>query len=273
LRGAPLFEGDLLKGELVPEKVPLWVVENTFSPHGGRMPQRGVTLPNDLKICKTCQKELYEVQDWHYCGEKYYCTEHIDEARKAQSAIWEQERLERQRDWAAQDRARGFVAIPRSEAEVPAGNLDEYLYQYWIGVNGERGPVMSTRSTCRACGTVVFGAMGRAIHKSESTRFYIGEYSCMKVIANVIREMVAYTNCLVCKNYTSKKHYGVPICSPNCHKVWRFAEKMQYPELDALIAPYWMSTTTTTETGGSTILESSSSQTPTVLLPGEEGEE
>ena len=250
----------------MPEKVPLWVVENTFKPYGNRTAPRLETLPHDLKVCHTCKKELYKVADWHYCNEHYYCTEHVEAARRAQSLVWEQERLERAKEWEKNgNRSRGNVhftpterAVPRTEAEVPAGNMEEFMYQYWVG---SLEPYQSLRSMCRACGAIVFGAMGRAIHKQESQHFYTDGRSCMKALADAIRGMVGLHNCMVCHGYTSKKHYGVPICSPNCHKVWRFAEKQEYPELDLAIAPFWA--TTNTETGGSSISGSSSSQTPT----------
>jgi hypothetical protein len=260
----------------VPEKVPLWVIENTFAPHGGRMSKRPDLISGDLKVCATCDKELYRFQDWSYCAERYYCSAHIDAARAVQQEVWKREAEERKQSWLSGERGGGyspapvtsdaFVRMPRTEAEVPVGNLEEYLYQYWIGCAPEMGfvqRIMSTRSTCRACGTVVFGAMGRAIHKNESSKFYNNDYSCMKVISLAIRDMVGLKNCLVCKNFTPKKHYGVPICSPNCHKVWRFAEKMQYPELELAIAPYWI-TAGTPETGGSFTSESSLSQIPIV---------
>ena len=270
----------------MPEKVPLWVVQNTFGVRGGRMVKMVKTLPEDLKVCATCLEELYDFQDWHYCNEKYYCTDHIQDARRAQTALWEAERITRKEAWERGERhlerlnnggyrpaAVGMHVVPKTEAEVPKGNLDEGTYQYWIGEIGDSPMltrVISARSVCRACGAIVHGALGREIHKKESTKFYKAGYSCMKVIADAIRSMAHLRNCLVCKGLTSKKHYGVPICSPNCHKIWRFAEKVQYEELEMAIMPYWASTPDTPATGGSTILESSLSQTPIVLLEGEE---
>lgn len=273
----------------MPEKVPLWVIENTFGTFGNRWGKRAETLGEDLKTCETCGEEMYHFRDWNYCGELYYCNACVIPARKIQSERWTKEADERRNDWMRQQnygrseesewrRERGSYIhgayqppeVPATEAQVPLGNLDEYLYQYWIGCLDEKMParVMSSRSTCRACGTVVFGSLGRTIHKMESKKLYTGDYSCMKVLAEAIRNMVSLHNCMVCKNYTTKKHYGVPLCSPPCHKVWRFAERMQYPELDKAIAPFWMAVTP--ETGGSSILESSLSQTETALYPGEE---
>lgn len=277
----------------MPEKIPLWVVQNTFKTFGSRMSPMASVITGDLKVCATCQAELYRPADWHYCDEKYYCGLHIEDVRRAQSVRWEQERIARKEEWERNNKNNGYSAestvsrgsylhgvwrplepsniVPHTEAEVPAGNLDDYLYQYWVGACSSDVPqsVMTTRSVCRACGEIVFGALGRSIHKSESSRYYMAGFSCMKVISLAIRDLAHLHNCFICKLYTNKKHYGVPLCSPNCHKIWRFNEKMQYPELDLAISPYWLSTVSVTKTGGSTTSESSSSQTPTVTLEAE----
>jgi hypothetical protein len=282
----------------VPEKVPLWVVQNTFVTFGNRMQRRPSTLPDDLKLCFTCQKEMYTHVDWNYLSEKWYCNTCVIPARAAQSEIWKREAEERRREWLrdnaeprnnihgatylrggaidssrihAVPRALTMNDIPRTEAEVPAGNLDQFLYQYWVGALDPTLPrgVMSSRSTCRACGEVVHGAMARAIHKTESQKYYKEGYSCMKVISLAIRDLAGKFQCFICNGYTTRKHYGVPICSPNCHKIWRFSEKHQYPELDLAIAPYWI-TEDTPATGGSIISESLSKSTPTVFLQEEQ---
>jgi hypothetical protein len=259
----------------VPEKVPLWVLQNTFATFGRRMPPRGDTLGSDFKVCETCHVEIYNIRDWHYCDGNEYCNKCIEAARKAASEKWERERLERKAAYERVEQGRhlhggwrpGAVtalppAVPMTEAQVPLGNLNEADYQYWVGTLSEPGymHVVSQRAVCRACGEVVYGSMGRAIHKRDSVRYYNDGHTCMKVIAMAIREMVSLYNCSVCRTYTNKKHYGVPICSPNCHKIWRFNDKQQYPELDQRIAPYWMSTTDIPVIGGSSTSESMSSQ-------------
>jgi hypothetical protein len=272
----------------VPEKVPLWVVQNTFATFGNRMPPMGDTLPKDMKVCATCLRELYKPIDWNWCRDRYFCNACIKDARKEEEKEWEEEAQERRRSYGDDGHGygretylrglphsrgefqiiprvdSGVRAVPRSEAEVPLGNLEESEYQYWIGCLEVTLPsnIISARATCRACGCVTHGRLGREQHKIESQQFYTQKFSCMKVIADAIRTLVTHHNCFVCKNYTLKKHYGVPICSPNCHKLWRFAEHMDYPELDQAITPYWMSTTTI-ETGGSSTSESSSNQTQT----------
>lgn len=277
----------------MPEKVPLWVVQNTFATFGRRMIPYGELLPKDLKVCATCQEELYKVADWNWIRDKYYCNGCAPEARQLISIEWEREREIRKAAWingqrnyrdegvVHDARTLGFVpqpvlpasaSVPMTEAQVPAGNMAEYMYQFWIGclTSNVSVAVQAARSTCRACGQVVFGTMGRAIHKKESARFYTGGYSCAKVISMAICDLVHLHNCFICRAFTNKKHYGVPICSPNCHKVWRFAEKQTYPELDAAIAPFWLSTASIPVTGGSTTSESSSNKV-TIFTPlGEE---
>jgi hypothetical protein len=241
----------------MPEKVPLWVVENTFNTFGSRMPGRPSTITGDLRICVTCKKDLIGYQDWNYADEGYYCNTCVIPIRAATSERWKREREQREREYSSRDWRReewrggrrytppevtSIDSVPRTEAEVPKGNLEESMYQYWVGAIEEEGimkGVYTSRATCRACGEIVHGSMGRQIHKIQSTKYYKAGDSCMKVISLAIRDLVHLHNCFVCRTITSKKHYGVPICSPACHRVWRFDESRQYPELDLALLPYW----------------------------------
>jgi hypothetical protein len=245
----------------MPEKVPLWVVENTFNTFGSRMPGRPATITGELRICATCKKDLIGYQDWNYYDESYYCNVCVIPVRRASNEKWRLEREEREREWAARGISQGWrrddwrggrnysspevvniASAPRTEAEVPKGNLEESMYQYWIGDIKEPNVlagVYTAKATCRACGEVVHGSIGRQVHKQQSTKYYKAGDNCMKVISLAIRDLVHLHNCFICKTITTKKHYGVPICSPACHKVWRFDDKRTYPELEIAMLPYW----------------------------------
>lgn len=252
----------------MPDKVPLWIIRNTFCPYGSRMPGRPETMPPDLKICKTCNKEMYSFRDWNWCDGEYYCNDHVEAARKINREQWQKKYgvpgtanttfRPWQDDVDDSDRCGfeymefGVRSIPRTEAAIPAGNLDETEYAFWIG-NTHRysGTGISLRATCRACNQTVFGKTAREGHKATSCTFYKDKISCPKVLMLSYQQLLKQDECLVCKSKCfGKQRWGVPLCCPNCIKTWKFDETIQYESLERTMMQYWVTLEIKNETGG-----------------------
>lgn len=245
----------------MPDKVPLWIIKNTFCPYGSRMPQRPETMSSDLKICATCQKQMFTYREWNWCAGDYYCDTCIIEARKKDREKWAGtygRTVHRNDNVIGFEYVRGITKIPANEGEIPSGNLPENDYAFWIG-NTERytGGAKSLRATCRACSQEVFGEGNRSAHRLIGPSLYLNQLTCAKVLMLSYQQLLKLDLCMVCNSKCfGKQKWGVPLCCPNCIMHWKFNETAVYENLEKAVLQFWA-----TKTGGSITSESTSSQT------------
>lgn len=245
----------------MPEKVPLWIIRNTFCSYGSKMPPRPDTMNPNAKQCETCEKWLNTFNEWEYWRGKIYCKEHAAQAQKDNPYT--------NTNYGGSYVNRGNVtAMPPRHAGFMEGNLEETLYKFWIGTELR----YSLRSTCRACGEVVFNSDARKNHKELCKTLYKNNISCWFVLGLIHKKLEELGWCAVCgRNANHKQKWGIPLCSPECIKIWKFDEKHQYPLIEAQLQKFWANPPKTeTKNGGSIILDSSSNPISTVIQSAEE---
>lgn len=232
----------------MPEKVPLWIIRNTFCSYGSKMPGMPRVMTSNMKQCETCKDWLWEPKDWDFHKGKYYCNVHYVEAKEKDPYVSCSSYGSGYRPGIVRQMDRLNDIYPGS---AHTGNLQEHLYQFWIG-----SPVnMSNRSICRACSTVCYGDADRISHRDKSKQFYKAQVSCWFVLTMAYKKILEDKKCVVCggDNHGRSK-WGVPICSLECVKTWKFDEDQKYPEIDLGMMDFWK---VEERPGGSIILASS----------------
>lgn len=233
----------------MPEKVPLWIIRNTFCSYGSKMPPRPETINRDAKQCATCNKWLNTFQEWDYWQGEYYCREHY-------------ERIKIEKPYVTTFSNHGYT--PRAignqmeriaELYADSGNLDEGRYKFWIGEKQK----VSLRSQCRACDEIVWGEDMRMEHIESSKELYRADVSCCFVLSVIHKKLLELKKCAVCGGSCFSQKWGIPICSVPCVRIWKFDSRKIYPEVERLLQP--MFKPTIQKSGGLITLDSGSSQT------------
>jgi len=106
------------------------------------------------------------------------------------------------------------------DAKVPAGNLDNEEYRYWVG-----GPQEDyVFAMCRACKKCKYGKPERQQHFKDPD-FLVNGDPCTTQLVNAYKYLMESKLCLVCKqNRYNRSRWGVPLCEqPECLRKWKFS--------------------------------------------------
>jgi hypothetical protein len=102
------------------------------------------------------------------------------------------------------------------------GNLDDTEYQFWIG----RHLAYVTAAMCRACGEQTNCKAERAEHKEKK------EPKCTILLVSAYKELSAKGTCVVCREKTTNRRWGLPICSHKCIETYKFDWERKYIPLE-----------------------------------------
>jgi len=187
-------------------KVPFWVIRNIVYPYGARQPQMPVRAREATHWEKT--RGRYDTDDrCPLCKLPYGSS-----AKILRNGIWICTWCNRSTP--QKFTPMGFVKVTTAFNPKP-GNLKNWEYRFWIGVAQEYG----TFSVCRACRTVCHGGAERFLHKHDSKKSW---WNCNVLLVNTYKELLEKGKCVVCKDYTKKQKWGVPLCGGSCQERWKF---------------------------------------------------
>lgn len=116
------------------------------------------------------------------------------------------------------------------QEEVPAGNLPESEYRYWIGNRAVAGG-FNQFAQCRACRTTTYSPEERAAHKKD-TQYHLLGNACTVQLVHCYKNLMHVSQCIVCKGHRkqSQGKWGAPVCgSPKCHIAWKFGFERWIP--------------------------------------------
>lgn len=94
---------------------------------------------------------------------------------------------------------------------LTAGNLPNEEYRFWFG----HRQTSWMDSVCRCCGANCYTKTARERHLLEG--------DCKENLLFVYRRLVKDANCVCCDGRTRKQKWGVPLCSDECIKEWKFS--------------------------------------------------
>lgn len=184
-------------------EVPIWVLKNTAYRLSRRPePWEAFKKPNLISmfapkiVCARCSKDLKRLPRI-FLNNATYCS------------------------GCHQEIIRG-IAVTHGYFEVdglPKGNLSEAEFQFW---QGSRLPT-SLMAKCRGCQTTVLGVEGRQVHMKAK---YEGDVSCTTLLLKSYATLRRKPVCAVCKGYTVKQKWGVPLCGRKCIETWKFEDRM-----------------------------------------------
>lgn len=123
--------------------------------------------------------------------------------------------------WEAAQKRRREARAARRKGEkqaarfrVPAGNLSEDEYRFWIGSEYKT----HLTATCRWCAQTFYNKSDREIHGKVDTK----HMSALLVVYRRARNHGAHL-CLVCGEVTKSERYGLPLCpTESCLHAWKF---------------------------------------------------
>lgn len=186
------------------QRRPRWLIYNTvFSTGGGRLPKWQPWVdPKDT--CVTCkgklgvQKHWVEAESWecHTCWMP----------SRSPVVKWEGYGP---RYMAG---ANKVVTIINVKGYSQLGNLDNWMYRFYVGTEFESGCF----SICRCCRKALYSHELRLKHKGEFTP------GCTERLISAYRWLIPMGMCCVCQEKTQRQEYGVPICSDGCMSRWKF---------------------------------------------------
>ena len=104
----------------------------------------------------------------------------------------------------------------RAEREHVYGNLKEDEYRFWEGTSYSQ----SQWRRCRACGHAIYnGAEAPEVlakkHLEESNP------KCTILLTAAYKALLKCKKCVMCDKFTSKTHWGVPVCGVGCANKFR----------------------------------------------------
>lgn len=105
--------------------------------------------------------------------------------------------------------------------KIKPGNLPNDAYEFWIGVIDQT----AATSSCRACGYIAIHSKDRAEHKEKGCSVRLKKAHML-----LQRDM----KCCICDTRTTKKLWGVPLCSVACVNTFKFNWAIPFAIRDAL---------------------------------------
>lgn len=185
----------------MPRPMPMWAIRSILGPGGCRQEKfRPLAKPS---VCwhGACKKRASKMRDDHW-----YCEEH--------SIV----QLYQPMGFSS----RTFTPFTHTNP-TKVGNLDNWEYRFWIGdrfnYNGY--------ATCRCCAAIVFNKAGRDDHRG---RF---EYpNCFVKLTTAYKEISKRGKCIVCKEGTMRRNWGIPLCGSDCEQRWMFRQTEKYVLLE-----------------------------------------
>lgn len=173
----------------MPRPMPIWAIRSMLGPGGCRQ-EPFKQLPKPL-VCwhGCCKKRGVGLRDNHW-----YCDEHLVETPIRPIGF-------------CSSTFTPYVHTPRKQ-----GNLENWEFRFWIGDKWNANGY----ATCRCCRAIVFNKAGRDDHKDKF------EYpNCFVMLTNAYKELLKKGRCLVCREGTMQRNWGVPICA-GCEDAWKF---------------------------------------------------
>jgi hypothetical protein len=232
-----------------PIKVPLWVMEQSFRAYGSKQPPHPGTMRDDIKECDECHKVMWRAVDENRFFQQILCDDCVKVAREndrkkygRDSRPWGRESGIESTIWRGYGDD-GFKTEEEIEQEkvkaamrdIPAGNLKEAEYRFWIGNMSQ----LSNTAICRACREELYtGENGRNLHKLK-VDLWKNNTPCTVALVDCYNRMLRIHKCIVCReDCGNNSRWGVPLCSPKCVKKWKF-ENNFWISLDMELRQEW----------------------------------
>lgn len=199
---------------------PAWWLKNRFLNHGkGRLEKwKPFVPPEDL--CLTCNEEIKTThKHWMLHADRWQC--HACWLRlngRIQSISNNSGSIRRPHNWNRED-ITVFTANVRGSSELSEeGNLDNWMYRYWIGTKYVNGSMR----ICKCCRMAGYTELFQHEHADKHTP------SCCRRLTDAYKRMIHNKLCAVCASNTHRQEYGVPLCTDACISEWKFNQRVRW---------------------------------------------
>lgn len=204
--------------------LPLWLLKRVSMTGGVRLPKPPGSPVEVAGLCPVCSKAVLRskilgienLQGTWISGSFYHWACRQDYVPIGPSTGWEHYRRSVERNYST------------GERKVPAGNLGNEEYRYWIGCNCSPGN--SSWAMCRCCRTCTYGRAERVKHFADPKFTLMGD-NCSVRIVNAFKQLENHTHCVICKKLkVGKGRWGAPICDQvDCEIKWKFGQEHWLP--------------------------------------------
>lgn len=206
---------------------PAWWLKNRFLNHGGGRLPKWKPLPKLEDVCPTCDAEIKTThKHWMIESQRWQCHAcWLRLSNRFKPIVGTCDVIKRPRDW---NRAAGFAAGvmngPVNELSEE-GNLDSWMYRFWIGTKYVKG---STR-ICKCCRKAGYTKAFSDEHNNDQSP------SCYRRLVDAYKSLINRKLCVCCGSNTFRQEWGVPLCSDICVSEWKFNQVIRWKLLEAAL--------------------------------------